>query len=226
MIADFLPSLPYDELWAEMCNFINTKISPNWIQVLTTVLQISSEYFNGGSAIEGTTLNDLMKASYAATKHHDNLRGGLVNHTLKMLRYAEVLVNQSGALWSENKDLIYTGIVLHDIGKVQELGGGAYTKNSFVSHRVMGIEYLALKKQPICELIGVNNYYRLLSIIEGHHDRWATPANTVWAYAIHLIDALDALVTGVNDMNTRGELSVSSSGDAYYPFDKDTNLFV
>lgn len=223
--ADFLPSLACEDLWTEFCNFINGNLSAPWITLLTTVMHTSISYFEEGITSNGTTLNDLLKTAYAATKHHDSIRGGLLNHTLKMLKFASVLVSRPDTLWSKNKDLLYAGIILHDIGKVQELGSGSYAKNSFVSHRVMGVEYLAFNKGIICSLVGADNYYRLLSIITGHHDQYGTPADTVWAYVVHLIDNLDAFTTGVDEMAKKGEFALASNGEAFYPFD-NRRLFV
>lgn len=223
--ADFMPSLPCDALWAEFCGFINNNLSAPWITMLTTVMATSADFFTHGLKIGRSTLNELMMTAYAATRYHDNIRGGLLNHTLKMLKTAAVLTSQPDTLWSRNKDLLYAGIILHDVGKIQEIADGSYSKNSFVSHRVMGVEYLAANKEAIVDTVGIDNYYRLLSIVIGHHDQFGTPADTVWAYAIHLIDNLDAFTTGVDDMVKKGELSVASNGDTFYPYD-NRRLFV
>ena len=59
--------------------------------------------------------------SYPAAKsmHHD-FYSGLIYHTTTMLKIAKALVAIYPSL---NKDLLYSGIILHDLGKTIELSG-------------------------------------------------------------------------------------------------------
>ncbi len=56
----------------------------------------------------------------AASKNHHEVVSGLAYHTLSMLKTGEALI---GVYPQLNKDLIYGGILLHDIGKTVELSG-------------------------------------------------------------------------------------------------------
>jgi 3'-5' exoribonuclease len=56
----------------------------------------------------------------AASKNHHEVVSGLGYHTLSMLKVADALIMVYPQL---NKDLIYGGILLHDIGKTVELSG-------------------------------------------------------------------------------------------------------
>ena len=60
----------------------------------------------------------------AATKNHHEFMSGLAYHVVSMLDLAKGIA----ALYpSLNKDLLYAGIILHDLGKVFELSGPVST---------------------------------------------------------------------------------------------------
>lgn len=61
-----------------------------------------------------------LKIYPAASKNHHEYVSGLAYHTLSMLKVAEVLLSVYPQL---NKDLVYGGILLHDLGKTVELSG-------------------------------------------------------------------------------------------------------
>ena len=56
----------------------------------------------------------------AATKNHHDYVSGLIDHVVSMLKLGKSLAELYPSL---NKDLLYAGIILHDIGKVVELSG-------------------------------------------------------------------------------------------------------
>ncbi|MGX0847577.1 3'-5' exoribonuclease YhaM [Staphylococcus auricularis] len=60
----------------------------------------------------------------AASSHHHNFASGLSYHVLTMLRIAKALCDIYPLL---NRSLLYSGIILHDIGKVKELSGPVAT---------------------------------------------------------------------------------------------------
>lgn len=64
--------------------------------------------------------SEAMKIYPAASKNHHECVSGLAFHTLSMLRIAESLLDIYPSL---NADLMYAGILLHDIGKTVELSG-------------------------------------------------------------------------------------------------------
>lgn len=63
---------------------------------------------------------DKLKIYPAASKNHHEFVSGLAYHTLSMMKVGEVLIQVYPQL---NKDLIYGGILLHDLGKTIELSG-------------------------------------------------------------------------------------------------------
>ena len=213
-VRDFLPSLDCNALFNELCEFINSKLSPGFVNLLIAVMKLPAN----GDVTSQTTIQEAMKTCWAASGNHDAIQGGLMHHTIKMLRYAETLV-ANNPFYADYKDLIYTGIILHDIGKTQEIVDGNYTKNSFISHRVMGVEYLAMIKPTAVSLVGADNYYRLISISTGHHDAFGDPANTVWAYIVHLIDMLDCWTTMISEAMVDGKANTANTGERYMMHD-------
>jgi 3'-5' exoribonuclease len=191
--ADFLNQEGMEESKQEFFKFINTHISQDYIKVLMAI-------FNTDNTMEAFC------KEFAGSKMHDAKVGGLVNHTNKMLKLASVLVESDKRL-EPYKDLLYTGIVIHDVGKVKELDLGVYTQNAFVTHRLFGCELLASCRGTIIENIGETNYYHLQAIIQGHHGQWGESPKTVWAYIVHLIDMVDACTTGVLDKIDRNEFT-------------------
>lgn len=179
---NYIQSLDIDTLSNDFMNFLKKHLSENYYNVLRVVFkEVGYENFVKG---------------YAATEHHDNIVGGLLHHTFKMLKIAEVVIANNHLEFMANR--IYTGIVLHDIGKIRcYTPVGGVTDEIFVDHKAFGIEILSRVSSEITPLIGVDEYNHLLAIILGHHGDYGEPCRTVATKIIHLIDALDAVVTGM-----------------------------
>lgn len=81
------------------------------------------------------------KAHSAAKSVHHSFSGGLLEHTLSVVKFCEYMV---GAYPILNKDLLYTAAMCHDIGKTKELSSfpdNDYTDDGqLLGHIVMGVE--------------------------------------------------------------------------------------
>ena len=182
---DFTLSLAVDDLKKEFVDFVNTELSSKAIHVMSTIFKEEN-------------LMDAFKTGHAGSKMHDAKRGGLINHELKMLKLTKTLISNDKRL-AGFSDLMYLGIIMHDIGKIEEMKDGVYQKNSYITHRVFGVELMHKYKNVIVETYSIDFYYQLLAIIQGHHGAYGESPKTVWAYIVHCIDALEAAVTGVLD---------------------------
>lgn len=84
------------------------------------------------------------KGSSAAKSVHHGFAGGLLEHTLSVVRFCAYLV---GAYPILNKDLLFTAAICHDIGKVKELSDfpeNDYTdEGQLLGHIVMGTEMMS-----------------------------------------------------------------------------------
>jgi len=135
-------------------------------------------------------------SEFAAKRKHDACVGGLANHTIKMLRLVKTIIGNDERLLPYS-DIIYMGVICHDLGKIRELYMGEYVKNSFISHREYGCEMMYERKEDIVSLFGEDFFYHLLSVIRGHHHIYDEKAKTIYAYIVHLIDMMDAQVTEI-----------------------------
>ena len=197
--ADFLLGHDRNKLENDFDEFVKTVLSPKAQTLVNTI-------------ISGDT-RERFCTEFAAKGMHDACPSGLLNHTMKMLRLAQVMIEYNDTRWKPYADLIYTGVIFHDIGKIDELYMGQYVKNSFISHLELGCEILYKHKDFIVSLYDEDFFYRLLSVIRGHHHKFETPAKTIYAYIVHLIDMLDSQSTRLMDSLENVAYKETSSGE-------------
>ena len=147
----------------------------------------------------------------AARTYHHARRGGLVEHVAQMIRAAERIAEVYPAL---NRDLLVTGVLLHDAGKLWENCPEArgFTmpydeRGELIGHIAIGIELLnslwrkLLTPERAAEWTGltpasddVRNH--LIHLIAAHHGEmeFGSPVypKTPEAIALHYLDNLDA----------------------------------
>ncbi|MCL2134264.1 MAG: HD domain-containing protein [Candidatus Bathyarchaeota archaeon] len=161
--------------------------------------------------VEGE-LKERFFTEFAANKMHDACPGGLAGHTIKMLRLAKTVVDNDKRLLPYS-ELIYVGVICHDIGKIREYYMGDYAKNGFVSHIDYGCEMLYSIKDFVVDLFDEVFFYHLISIIRGHHHIYGDRAKTVYAYIIHLIDMIDSQTTMFLDNLDTHNYKETSNGE-------------
>jgi 3'-5' exoribonuclease len=143
----------------------------------------------------------LFKKAPAAKSFHHCYIGGLLEHTLSVCQMARIVAEHYPDL---DKNLLLAGAFLHDIGKVKELGFGGlieYTdEGRLVGHLTLGVSMVDEKLAAMAgfpEEIGV----RLKHLILSHHGEYAfgSPKRPKFleAFALHLIDDLDAKMNGL-----------------------------
>ena len=151
------------------------------------------------------------RSEYAAVKIHDAYRGGLLAHTLKMLKVLQFIWNTYPNIRENmNKDLVFIGLAVHDMGKILEYNNGTRTEIAFATHNFLGQEILFEFKKDIVEgfeapvkgsdepivvePFGNDFYYRLQAIIQQHHGEFGEPCHTVESYLVHLVDMFESRV--------------------------------
>lgn len=206
-INPFYKSVDIDTVFGQFINFANANLSSAALTVL-----------GGIFGTEG--LYEPFKLTFAGAKMHDAQVGGLMNHTLKMLRIALTLIENDPRLdmW---KDMILLNIILHDIGKIYELKGPTYTMHSFVTHRTMGLEITVRNKELISSNLGESFYYHILAVQQGHHGDYGDAPTTIWAYLIHLVDMLECNTTGFLDNMERGDYKLTNGQKTVWNHGKD-----
>ena len=126
--ADLMPATIYDvnALWAELLGFVESFTDPDLKRLLTTMLA------------DPKLAQDYREAPAARQLHHAWL-GGLLEHVISLLNLADRVVPSYPML---HRDLLLTGVILHDIGKVKELAwetGFDYTvEGELLGHIQMG----------------------------------------------------------------------------------------
>lgn len=151
------------------------------------------------------------RSEYAAVKIHDAYRGGLLAHTLKMLKVLRFIWNTYPNIRENmNKDLVFIGLAVHDMGKIVEYNNGTRTEIAFATHNFLGQEILFEFKKDIVEgfeapvkgsdepivvePFGSDFYYRLQAIIQQHHGEFGEPCHTIESYLVHLVDMFESRV--------------------------------
>lgn len=134
----------------------------------------------------------------AAKKNHHALKGGLLFHIYTMLRNAENLSNIYDFM---NKDLLYSGVILHDLGKMDEMDSNEigivseYTlEGSLLGHISEGIKKLEVVGEKLD--IDKNILMYLQHMILSHHyePEYGSPVKPMIPEAelLHYLDVLDA----------------------------------
>jgi 3'-5' exoribonuclease len=139
----------------------------------------------------------------AASKNHHEFVSGLAYHVYTMLRVAESLA----AIYPEiNKDLLYSGIILHDFGKTIELSGYVSTSyttpGKLIGHITLAIQEIA----KIANELGIEDQESVMLLnhmIISHHGKmeYGSPKEPMIREAelLNLIDNLDARMIMISD---------------------------
>lgn len=168
------------ELWAHLEDAIAAIEHP---QLQETVQRVMDE------------LGDHFRVCPAAVIMHHAYRNGLLEHTVHMVRAARALL----PLYCEvDADLAIAGILLHDIGKLEEYEGDFAARVSRVGilqgHVVLG--FRVVRKAALQSKLNADLTERLEHIILSHQGEkeWgaAAMAATPEAVFVSMVDNLDA----------------------------------
>ncbi|MGD9963349.1 MAG: 3'-5' exoribonuclease YhaM family protein [Thermoplasmata archaeon] len=141
---------------------------------------------------------DRFSTAPASIQMHSAAVGGLIHHTLNVAELALEVVRQHPEL---DKDIVLTGALLHDIGKVMTFEVTTRIdhtpEGNLLGEVVLGDELLAAHIAGI-EGFPENLAVKLRHIILSHHGRmdWGAPVEpmTPEALAVHKADDVDAKV--------------------------------
>jgi len=139
--------------------------------------------------------------------HHASV-GGLLEHVSCMLELSDVVARQHPRL---DRDLVLGGILLHDVGKIDELAMRSHIDYTdagrLLGHLVQGCLRVA---RAIDAITGFPDDLRtrLLHLLVAHHgsaERGSPkPPMTLEAAVVHLLDHLDSQVHGFEQALARG----------------------
>lgn len=131
----------------------------------------------------------------AATKNHHEFVSGLAYHVVSMLNLAKVI---AGLYPSLDKDLLYAGVILHDLGKVIELSGPISTTYTVEGNLLGHISIMVSEISKAADELSIEGeeVVILQHIVLSHHGKgeWGSPKPPMIREAeiLHYIDNLDA----------------------------------
>lgn len=131
----------------------------------------------------------------AATKNHHEFVSGLAYHVVSMLDLAKAI---AGLYPSLDKDLLYAGIILHDLGKVFELSGPISTVYTVEGNLLGHISIMVNEIGKAAEELAITGEEVLIlqHLVLSHHGKaeWGSPKPPLIKEAeiLHYIDNIDA----------------------------------
>lgn len=212
--SDYLPvsSQNIDQMYQELTGYIQ-RMENHYLKTLMEDL-----------FIEDTDFIKAFKASSAAKSVHHGFVGGLLEHTLSIIKLCDYYCSTYPLL---KKDLLISAALCHDIGKTRELSlfpENDYTDNgNLIGHIVMGVEIIGTK---IREIDGFPDSLaaELKHCILAHHGEleYGSPKKPALmeAVALNLADNTDA------KMQTFSEILMATSETGWLGYNRlfESNL--
>ncbi len=190
-MGELLPSSPrpQDEMILELKQIINSLGSP-WQKLLSHILLADS------------FLPQFANAPAARQMHHAYI-GGVLEHTLSMAAIAETLAKHYPYV---NRDLLISGVLLHDMGKTIEYdvaGSFNFTEDGRLIGHILRAIIIIEKAAAELGDIPPEDVQQLVHLIAAHHGNleWGSPVEpkTLEALLLHQIDLLDSRIQGFLD---------------------------
>jgi len=219
-VSDFIPSLDkeeikklYDDLKKEMGEVKNESLK-KLLDLFFSDKKFVKDYCSSPSAMT----------------HHHNYVGGNLQHSVGVVRLCK---NISEMYTGIDKDLVTTGAILHDIGKIREYSVSAAIDKTdignFIGHIVMGDRWLRekineLRKKDVDFSVELEN--KLCHILLSHHGKYeyGSPRlpKTIEAMVVHAADLMDSQVK--NFVQHIEESRKTSEDDWVFIWDSDAGM--
>lgn len=136
----------------------------------------------------------------AAKSNHHSIRSGLLYHVLTMLRVGEQLT----AIYEHlNRDLVYAGIILHDLAKIEEMNSNElgivadYSKEGkLLGHIIQGVKEVELVAIELGTDPEVRVILQHMILSHHYHPEFGSPKAPMIPEAelVHFIDMIDSRV--------------------------------
>ncbi len=160
----------------------------------------------------------------AAKSNHHAIRSGLLYHILRMLQTGEAITKVYTEL---DTDLIYAGIILHDLAKIDEMNANnlgivsEYSRDGqLLGHLIQGIKDIdrVARENNIDEEVVVVIEHMILS----HHyePEFGSPKKPMFpeAEVLHYIDIIDARIYDMN--RVLGQVEEGSFSEPVWVLDR------
>ena len=221
-IGEFLPKTTKDvNLMFDQIVSIIDGMQNMWLKNLLHAIFKVEEY------------RELFKKAPASVKMHNYYIGGLLEHTLSV---ASMCMEIDKYYKNINKDLLLTGAILHDIGKIYEYEYSRafdYTdRGRLIGHIVIGTQMV---KSKIAEIPQFPAELEMLleHVLLSHHGQyeWGSPKKpkVLEAVILHYLDDMDAKISGFQEMVEKSQEPDKKWTSRSFMFDnkmlyKDSNI--
>lgn len=184
-LTTLLPSSPVSE------NELESRLQSLQTKIHNPFLQALLNHF-----LEHPQWGQAYRQAPAAVKIHQAYLRGLWEHSV---RVAELADGIGGHFPSIDQDLIITGALLHDVGKIGEYsydrGIKFTTEGRLLGHIILGLELISAEISKIPEF-PQELRSKILHIVSSHHGKyeWQSPKRPkiMEALVIHYADIMDA----------------------------------
>lgn len=189
--SQFIPTAPIEAqiMYNEIVSFINKMESEEVKKLVLTIIE---------------SFETKLMYYPAAKSNHHAIKGGLLYHILRMLRSGDALCDIYGNV---NRDLVFAGIILHDIEKINEMNATEVgvvddysMEGQLLGHIIMGIKRI----DRVAEELGVDKELSLLiqHMILSHHyePEFGSPKKPLIPEGelLHYLDMVDARMYDMN----------------------------
>ena len=199
-ISDLLPTsaVPKEQLFEELMQYFFQIQNPTISRITRFIMK---------------KYQDQILIFPAATKNHHDYASGLIDHVVSMLKLSSAICDLYPTL---NRDLLYSGVILHDIGKVIELSGPVGTmytvEGNLLGHISIMVNEIGLAATEL--KIEGEEVMLLQHLVLSHHgkEEWGSPKKPMIQEAemLHYIDNIDAkmnMLTRALDKTQPGEFT-------------------
>ncbi|MBQ3962940.1 MAG: HD domain-containing protein, partial [Erysipelotrichaceae bacterium] len=138
----------------------------------------------------------------AAAKIHHNFIGGLATHTSGMIKVAAALCSIYPSL---DKDYLIAGVIIHDLGKIEELSSPVVTEYTKAGKLLGHISIIDARLLQVGKDLGLEDSEELLLLRHmalSHHGQmeYGSPVRpeTLEAEMLNLVDNIDARINTID----------------------------
>lgn len=204
--ADFVPATKFsvDEMWAELRGYVDA----------FTNLDLKRLVF---AFLDDAEIARAYREAPAAKMLHHAWIGGLLEHVVGLVRVCRATL----PFYPEaDPDLVVTGAILHDIGKIRELSWGSSFSYTLEGQMVGHISIAqGMLREKVSSLPGFPERLRILveHMILSHHGKYEFGSPklpmTPEALLLSALDDLEAKMQAVRNEFARDEASGKSAGE-------------
>lgn len=153
---------------------VSTSLSLEFMQkrIKETLLSMKDPVYQGVCKSVITHYADKLFVYPAAAKNHHDFVGGLATHMIAMIDLAESFC---GLYPNLNRDLLLAGVILHDLGKIEELSGPILTEYTLDGKLVGHISIMQSKVTEVATKLGVEKTEQVTlmrHMILSHHGEY------------------------------------------------------